>query len=335
MIKENIKSEIDFVVLWVDGSDPEWIKEKNKYITKNGDTNENRFRDCDNLQYLFRGIEKYAPWVNNIFFITYGHIPSWLDTKNEKIKIVRHDEFIPHEYLPTFNSNVIELNLHRIEELSENFVLFNDDFYILKLTKPTDFFVNGIPTDVYVEYTQLASYYNDLHFFMKANILAIINKHFNKKEQMKKHRYKILHYKYGKFNFRTYYSMKYKHKYCGFWNFHAPQPYLKSNFKKIWKIEGENLDKACYSKFRSSIDLGHYLIRYWQMVEGNFVPRRDESKYFSYKNDNRAAMNAILKRKYKTICVNDAYIDTDFEKAKSQINSCFEKIFPQKSSFEI
>ena len=49
---------------------------------------------------------------------------------------VKTEEFIPKEYLPTFNSNVIEMNLHRIENLSEKFILFNDDLFILRKIKP-------------------------------------------------------------------------------------------------------------------------------------------------------------------------------------------------------
>ena len=282
----NKNNKIDFVILWVDGNDENWLKEKNKYLHLEGDMQENRFRDCNNLEYLFRGIEKYANYVNKVFFITWGHVPKWLNVKNKKLRIVKHEEFIPKEYLPTFNSNVIELNLHRIKDLSEKFVLFNDDFFLLKQTKPEDFFINNKPTDVYVEYTQLASFYNDTHFFMKANILAIINKHFKKKEVVKKNLWKMLNLKYGKFNFKTWQSLGFKNKFCGFWNFHSPQGYLKSTFRKIWELEGESLDKACHNRFRCSTDLGHYLCRYWNLVEGNFVPKKDESKYLIYKDDN-------------------------------------------------
>ena len=34
-----------------------------------------------------------------------------------KLKLVSHKDYIPAEYLPTFNSNVIELWLHKIPEL--------------------------------------------------------------------------------------------------------------------------------------------------------------------------------------------------------------------------
>ena len=330
-----LNEKIDLVILWVDGNDEEWLKEKNKYLNIRGDSKVNRFRDCENLQYLFRGIDKYASWANKIYFITWGHVPEWLDTNNEKIVIVKHEEFIPKEYLPTFNSNVIELNLHRIESLSEKFVLFNDDFFILKQLKPTDFFAKGKPTDVYVEYTQLASFYNDTHFFMKANILAIINKYFNKKETVRKNFFKFINYKYGKFNFKTLTSLKFKKKFCGFWNFHAPQAYLKETFRTIWEKEKENLDFCCYNKFRKSTDLGHYLCRYWQMVTGNFVPKKDESKYLIFLDDNSNNIKVLRSGKYKYVCINDAYIDIDFEKAKKEMNAVLQELLPEKSQFEL
>lgn len=334
-MKTNVNEKIDFVILWVDGNDKEWLQEKNKHLNVRGDSKENRFRDCDNLQYLFRGIDKFAPWVNKIFFITWGHLPKWLDTNNEKIVVVKHEDFIPKQYLPTFNSNVIELNLHRIKELSEKFVLFNDDFFILKDIKPKDFFINNKPTDVYVEYTQLASFYNDTHFFMKANILAIINKHFNKKNTIKKNLNKFINIKYGKFNFKTIQSMRFKQKFCGFWNFHAPQAYLKETFRSICEKENESLDMACYNKFRESTDLGHYLYRYWQMVSGDFVPKKDESKYLIYLNDNTNNIKELKSGKYKYVCVNDAYTNIDFEKSKKEINAVLQELLPEKSQFEL
>ena len=63
---------IDFVITWVDGSSLEWQKEKAKY-DKNPLTLANsslRYRDWDQLKYWFRGVEKYAPWVNKIYFVT-------------------------------------------------------------------------------------------------------------------------------------------------------------------------------------------------------------------------------------------------------------------------
>ena len=127
---------IDFVIAWVDGNDPAWQEEKKNTRIQKGnfsvDDREERYRDWDNLHYWFRGVEKYAPWVRKIHFVTWGHIPAWLDTANPKLNIVRHEDFIPGEFRPTFNSHTIEWNFHRIPNLSENFVYFNDDMFLLK-----------------------------------------------------------------------------------------------------------------------------------------------------------------------------------------------------------
>ena len=123
---------IDAVVMWVDGSDPEWLKEKKKYSpVKVDDSNSaNRFRDWGLMKYWFRSIEKYMPWIRKIFFVTWGHTPDFLKLDHPKLRIINHTEFIPKQYLPTFSSHTIEMNLFRITDLSEYFVLFNDKIII-------------------------------------------------------------------------------------------------------------------------------------------------------------------------------------------------------------
>ena len=62
---DNIK--IDFIIPWVDGADSNWIQERRQYREDKVDDSV-RFREWDTLKYWFRGVEKYAPWVNAIFF---------------------------------------------------------------------------------------------------------------------------------------------------------------------------------------------------------------------------------------------------------------------------
>ena len=118
--------KIDFVIPWVDGSDPEWLAEKRIYKPDMPD-DAVRYRDWDILRYWFRGVEKYAPWVNKIHFITWGHLPEWMNPECKKLNIVNHRDYIPEKYLPTFSSHTIELNIHRIKGLSQQFIYFNDD----------------------------------------------------------------------------------------------------------------------------------------------------------------------------------------------------------------
>ena len=173
------------MLIWVDGNDPEWQKEKNKYDESNdkGDSTIIRYRSWDNLQYWFRGVEKFAPWVNKIHFVTWGHLPPWLNVNHPKLHIVNHKDYIPEEFLPTFNANTIEMNLHRIKGLAEQFVYFNDDMFITDYVKPEDFFKNGVPCDVFA--------LNCIYFgkksagFFNGNDLELINIHFDKKEASK------------------------------------------------------------------------------------------------------------------------------------------------------
>ena len=113
-------SNIDFVITWVDGRDPEWRKRKDA-LNENSfeDEREERYRDWGLLPYWFRGVEKYAPWVRKIWFICDQEPPEWLNRDHPKLSIVRHEDYLPDEYRPAFSSHPIELNLHRIKGLSE------------------------------------------------------------------------------------------------------------------------------------------------------------------------------------------------------------------------
>ena len=62
------KSQIDIVLPWVDSNDSYWQNEINKY--SNNKIDFFQYRDWDNLEYLFRGIDKFMPWVDKICLIT-------------------------------------------------------------------------------------------------------------------------------------------------------------------------------------------------------------------------------------------------------------------------
>lgn len=144
---------VDIVYTWVDGSDVKWVKKRNvakKQIQQkisSSATEEMRFLDNDELKYSLRSIAQFAPWVRNIFIVTDGQTPAWINNTHPDIKIINHTEiFNSATDLPTFNSNAIELRLHHIEGLSEHFLYFNDDVFLGKHVKQTYFFnTNGMP----------------------------------------------------------------------------------------------------------------------------------------------------------------------------------------------
>ena len=72
---------IDFVVTWLDSSDPEWQKNFVKFKKETtGNTESARFRNLDIFRYWFRAVEQYAPWVNKIYLVTNGTFPKWINS---------------------------------------------------------------------------------------------------------------------------------------------------------------------------------------------------------------------------------------------------------------
>lgn len=327
-------NKIDFVITWVDGNDKEWQNEKNKYqATKENDNKNIRYRDWDNLKYWFRAVEKYANWVNKIYFITYGHLPDWLDTTNEKLVIVNHNDFIPQKYLPTFNSCAIELNMYRIKRLSENFVYFNDDMFFNDYTKPTDFFKKDLPCE-YAILTTIVASGQDKFEHRIINNMGVINKHFNMKKCIKSNFGKWFNLKYGKDQLRTLLLMSWN-------NFpaikfsHSAISFKKSTFEEIWNKEPEIMNNSCETKFRNFTGVNPWVFKDWQIAKGEIYPRKSNfSKFYIINNDNSEIINDIKKGKHKLICLNDSDKIENFEVQKSKINNAFEEKLNKKSTFE-
>lgn len=328
--------KIDFVIIWVDGSDIEWRKEKNKYTPEEEtDDREIRYRDYDNLQYWFRGVEKFAPWVNKIYFVTCGQKPIWLNEKNPKLVLVDHKDFIPAKYLPTFSSHPIELNLHRIKGLSDKFVYFNDDMFIIKKVDKKDFFKNGLPCDTAVINAH-PSIRNALH--ISETNMEIINDYFHKNVVLRQHPFQWFRLKYGAKLFRTLCLLPWP-EFIGIWDHHLATSFLRETFVTLWNKEYNMLDKTSSHKFRYAMDVNQWLFRYWQIVSGQFYPRSVSfGKSFVLKDNNKnnqRIFNIIKKQRYKMICVNDGIEDEkNFVVAKESLLNAFESILPEKSTFE-
>ena len=330
---------IDIVIPWVDSNDLEWRKSKNHYADMEGrkeliDESDVRYRDWDIIRYLFRGIDMYMPWVRTVHFVTVGHIPAWMNTEAERLHVVRHDEYIPEEYLPTFSANPIELNMHRIPRLADQFIYFNDDIIALKPTKPTDFFKKGLPTDYAILNPLISS-----HRYAVSDIaimdIEIINDHFRKNDVIKRNPTKWFNPKYGSDLFRSLCLMPWP-KFSALLTKHQCNSFLKETFEEVWEQEFDILDSTCRHKFRTKRDVNQWLMRYWRLAQGRFEPVKPYGLLYGVKNDNEGLFSAIMNSTGKFICINDNGAEdlVDFEKTKAELIAVLEKRFPEKSKFE-
>lgn len=333
---------IDLIIPWVDGSDPEWLKEKTKYMSGtevNASANSNiRYQSWDNLHYWFRAVEKFMPWVHKVFFVTCGHIPAFLNRNCPKLEIVRHADYIPEEYLPTFNSNTIEMNYHRIKRLSENFILFNDDFFPLQPIPEEYYFQNNMVCDEAVESPIMPVDIGSISGWscrMKANNILFINRHFSKREVQEKNYDKWFCEEYGELQRRNE-GLSYWNNFCGFHDPHMASAMKKSTLNKLWEVEPDTLHTASLNRFRGETDVSQYLIRYWQLCEGDFIPRKTLGKPFlvTLENCNNIA-ESIRKQEWQMVSLNEECTPEEFESVRDTINRAFEEILPKKSAFEM
>lgn len=339
-VSKTVTHPIDFVITWVDCNDPKWQSEYRQTFNElNFDPA--RYRDMNILKYWFRAVELYAPWVNKIYFVTNGQLPEWLNTSHEKIVHVKHEDFIPKEYLPTFSSRPIELNFHRIKGLSEHFVLFNDDMFINGPIEPSYYFQNGLPIDDPKESIAAESYIDYNRFSINLNMAAeilILNKYFSRSKVVHKHCLKWLPID------------THLWSYISLWPFdrfshirprHVEQAYLKSSWQKVWETIPYELDRSCRHKRRSTDDITEYLMRYWQLASNQWIRRFDDEKYISFNIPKSGSIGAIKKAiestEIKSICINDSpeVSKDEFEDARRQLTEAFEKKYPKKSAFEL
>lgn len=329
---------IDFVLTWVDDRDDEWRARRDHYrsaanIESGEAASSQRYRDWDLLRFWFRSVDAYAPWVRYIYLVTENRLPEWLEQSHPKLRIVRHDEFIPHEYLPTFNSRAIELNLHRIADLSENFVYFNDDAFLLQPTPPEHFFRDGLPVSFAIG-TALTVSDNLSHAML--NNVGVINRNFSKRKVMAKHLRQWFTIKYGAKLIQNMLLLAWP-RFTGFHVHHLPQALTRSAMQRIWSAAPDVLEHTSQSRFRRLSDVNPFLVSWWMICEGRFSPGRlSQYGLFLPLHDSTlgVATQAVRRGATRVVCLNDGTI-SDFEAARSSIQLAFQARFPHRSAFEV
>lgn len=307
--------KIDLVYLWCDGSDENWLKEKQYYQAQSGQlninaTDDSRFVQHDELKFSLRSVELYMPWINHIFIVTNGQIPQWLDTNNPKISIVTHKEIMPADALPTFNSNAIEACIPNIPNLSEHFLYANDDMFISGSVEEDFFFASDGRPYVFLNPYNIAEdslYSRQIHYVQN-----------------------LIKEKYGK-----YYPLEPHH------NIDA---YRLSDVKKCIEAFKDKFDKTAHQRFREQETMQRVIWSYYALAHKcgilalNRVSRRRHpdgkkvnpkvriSQYFGRPSD------VVDRLKSKLFCINDS--EKLLADERMQIKWVLASIFPFASSFE-
>ncbi len=137
--------KIDAVITWVDGSEPNY-KLKLEENLKNKKIINRQYTQANEIDFCVASIIKFAPFVRKIFIVTDKQKPRFSGIRHmvslEKIEIIDHEEIFRDnlDCMPSFNIRSIDALLFKIKNLSDKFIYFNDDMFLVKETTKEDLF---------------------------------------------------------------------------------------------------------------------------------------------------------------------------------------------------
>jgi hypothetical protein len=334
---------IDFVVLWVDGGDPAWrtVMQAWWIASARGEDNNGicRYHDNGLLRYWFRGVERFAPWVRRVFFVTCGQRPAWLDPSHPKLRAVSHSEFIPADCLPTFNSRAIQLNLHRIPDLAEHFVLFDDDTFLLRPVAPSFYFRGGLP--VLPASLRLPRYHWDQNWVRTAwNDFYEVNSHIDLARSIRANARKWFDpFALGPRHALGNYLRYRLNANLPVTNFgHLPSPHLKSTIAEVWRKCPESMKRTTRGRFRSHDQVCQWLFIAWNLATGRFHPVDLPYSTFVFDVTRKSVStvcDAVRSAPKPQICLQEPPGNPDGDFCYAELAKAFEDLLPGRSSFEL
>ena len=252
-----------------------------------------RFRSWGTEHLLVMCIRKYMPWIDTIFIILAQESQKRDWMADEGIRVVFHRDFIPEEYLPTFNSCTIEMFIPFIDGLSEHFIYGNDDMFPLSSLKETDFFVDGLPC-ISFEKRRWPANKNTFHDKCIRQ-QKMLSDYFGKKTD-------------------------------GYWlhGGHSLSPLVKSECQSAFKAFENEILKGITPN-RSETSYNHYLYMLWASFSGMCVNKPFPRKYTSTLDALTEILGYVYKDDVGVLCINDSDHVEDFDHFSSAVHDAIEK----------
>jgi len=286
---------VDMVFTYVNGYDPEFIKMKNNYLnTQNKQYNPDiRSKGLDEIIYSVKSVIKNIPWIRKIFIVTNNQIPP-IDKQlisSGKVIIIDQNNIVDPQYLPTFNSDVIESYLHNIPDLSEIFLYNNDDMMHLN----------------YIDR-------KDIYEVRNNKILLKIRNNYNKNRRVNPNEYS------QRLNYTKNLFINIYQNICLINNHHT-KILRKSTMKYIEEKYTKLLTKMRVNRVRGTgyIHYLFFLLNVDNLLHKNIIINYSKDvieKHFANKKGNQLLFNDVLQKRPKFVCFNS-------------MNHSFRKIFPQ------
>lgn len=291
---------MDIVITYVNGLDPEWQQEYAKHT--NTPIVEKRFRDWGTLKYLFRGIARNMPFIRKVHLVVSqpSQVPEWLNC--DEVDVVLHKDIIPADLLPTFNCNPIEMHLHNIADLDEEYLYFNDDIFPLKPCQPTDFFRDG------------RGVLGMSHHLFAFDMFKQICRNSDSVAR------EALCLKPSRLFLRPQ---------------HVCTPMLKSEVQEVYTAMKERILQSMTTT-RSAKNLNQYLYLDYMYLKGKIINERLSKKHFSVGVVSAKKLRQFIESPtHKLTCVNDVQLSEErYTELRQALIDAFERKLPNRSKYE-
>jgi hypothetical protein len=313
----SIRFPIHAVYTWVDGDDPNWQRQRDRYLdeqTARNDeaVNRSRYENRDELRHSLRSLWANAGWIEHVWLVTDGQVPGWLVDDHPRLTVVDHKEvFHDPEALPTFNSHAIEAQLHHIDGLSEQFLYLNDDVFFGRWVPAELFFLpNGLP-----------------RFFPSRHQLDLGPASPSDPPVMSagKNGRDLLAERFG-----VIVTQKLKH---------TPHALLRSTQSELEQVFSEEFHRTTHSRFRHHTDVSFAssLSHHYGFLSGRAVPADLDYDYLDLPSPKLVdSLRDLQRRRHlQTFCVNDTFGEPAMlERRGPAIQRFLERYFPTPSGFE-
>lgn len=330
---------IDFVVTWVDGDDPDWRADRQRALNgtlapPSSEETTSRFRSWDTFRHWFRAVERYAPWVNRIHVVTSGQRPKWLDVNHPRINLVPHADIIPPANLPTFNSHAIEAHLVLIPGLSEKFVYFNDDMFLVSPVTPEFFFPRGKPYGVAV-FDALSV--NNVHAHALLNSSAALSRMHSYRTHVLRNAGAWFTPRYGRDVVRNLGTLPWA-RILPLVSPHLPTAHTRSAVTAAFAAVADDIARTSAAQFRAADQVAPmYLAYMWAILNGEFTPvnRAKLGDFVSLGAIPLDEVDRTVRAAAKPLlCLNDD-LSSDSPEYVVGVHNIMQSVFPHRSEFEL
>lgn len=303
-------AEIDIVLPYVDSSVREWqdtfLAAKHKKFVADRSRDlflklfSNRYASYGMFRYWWRGYEKFGPPGKvHLLLQAPSQAPAWLDKNNRRIVIHYHNEFMPKNILPNYNSSCIELCFLRecAKDLTPFFLMMNDDFYF-NAPCSIDDFVEGTQPMTWKEVHTTKFKPTCLFRSIVCNDLELVSKMAGKPCPHYTHNHLAVCYK---------------------------RDTAVAFLDDVWPYVSKTM-----TQFRDAKNYNHWIIRYWQdhtgiALHSHKYPHKGYIEMPDASTERVAALETS-----KVVCFNDT--NGHFAPA---VKKYLEQHFSERSSFEL